>query len=262
MAKPELYDHKKFLKLKRLLGEPAPHVAGYLEFLWKRGYQTGNPNIGDELDVEAAAEYPGETGKFTTAALAAGFIDADEDGTFVIHDLYEHAPRYVKRRMGRIGTGPDGPRNPKPRPTRTTKHENGVHVDASTRPPREPRAESLEPKAENQEPRTENQNPERGREEPPPPPPAKRFTPPTVGEVAEYCRESGKAVDAEQFVDFYASKGWRVGDQAMKDWRAAVRTWAKRNGAKSRDSPDSVRQRIVDAGREFMARGEAASDPD
>lgn len=56
----------------------------------------------------------------------------------------------------------------------------------------------------------------------------KRFAAPSIGEVREYCRERGNKVDAETFIDFYASKGWKVGSQPMKDWRAAVRTWEKR----------------------------------
>lgn len=52
---------------------------------------------------------------------------------------------------------------------------------------------------------------------------------PTVEEVAAYCRERGNSVDAERFVDFYASKGWKVGNQPMKDWKACVRTWEKRD---------------------------------
>ena len=51
---------------------------------------------------------------------------------------------------------------------------------------------------------------------------------PTVEEVAAYCRERGNRVDAERFVDFYASKGWTVGNQPMKDWKACVRTWERR----------------------------------
>ena len=58
----------------------------------------------------------------------------------------------------------------------------------------------------------------------------KRFTPPTLEEVAAYCAERDNNVDAERFIDFYASKGWKVGNQPMKDWRAAVRTWEKRDG--------------------------------
>lgn len=58
----------------------------------------------------------------------------------------------------------------------------------------------------------------------------KRFTPPTVEEVAAYCHERQNSVDAQTFVDFYASKGWVVGKSKMKDWKAAVRTWEKRDG--------------------------------
>lgn len=60
-----------------------------------------------------------------------------------------------------------------------------------------------------------------------------RFTPPTVEEVAEYCQERRNGVDAQRFVDFYASKGWKVGREGMKDWKAAVRTWEHRNDTHS-----------------------------
>ena len=56
-----------------------------------------------------------------------------------------------------------------------------------------------------------------------------RFTPPSAEEVRAYCKERGNSVDAECFVDFYASKGWKIGAAPMKDWKAAVRTWEKRN---------------------------------
>lgn len=58
---------------------------------------------------------------------------------------------------------------------------------------------------------------------------ARRFTPPTVEDVAAYCRERGSNVDAQRFVDFYASKGWKVGNAGMRDWHAAVRTWEGRD---------------------------------
>lgn len=57
----------------------------------------------------------------------------------------------------------------------------------------------------------------------------KRFTPPTVEEVAEYCRERGNHIDPGTFVDFYTSNGWRVGKNPMKDWKSSVRTWEKRD---------------------------------
>ena len=65
---------------------------------------------------------------------------------------------------------------------------------------------------------------------------APRFSPPSVEEVRAYCRKRDNNVDAERFVDFYASKGWMVGKNPMKDWKAAVRTWEKRD----RDSGNGV----------------------
>ena len=65
-------------------------------------------------------------------------------------------------------------------------------------------------------------------EDAPLPPSRKRFTPPTVDEVREYCEERGNSVDPQRFVDYYSSNGWMVGKTKMKDWKAAVRTWEQR----------------------------------
>jgi hypothetical protein len=54
---------------------------------------------------------------------------------------------------------------------------------------------------------------------------SKRFVPPTVEEVAQYCFERMSKVDPQRFVDYYTSNGWMVGKNKMKDWKAAVRTW-------------------------------------
>lgn len=61
------------------------------------------------------------------------------------------------------------------------------------------------------------------------------FIPPTVEEVSSYCLERKNDVNAERFVDFYTSKGWVVGKNKMKDWKAAVRGWEK-------DSKESHKQ--------------------
>jgi hypothetical protein len=155
VAKPELRDHRKFLKLKRLLGEPTPHLIGYLECLWLRGYQTGDSHIGDSLDVEAAAEYPGEAGRFTTAAHQAGFIDQDEAGSFSIHDLFDHAPAYAKKRMGRRGNAPPGTNYPGDRPADVPEPSRAGGGTLNSVPRG---TQSLEPRTENLEPRTESLN--------------------------------------------------------------------------------------------------------
>lgn len=56
-----------------------------------------------------------------------------------------------------------------------------------------------------------------------------RFVRPTLEEIAEYCAERNSNVDPQAFFDFYESKGWRVGNQPMKDWKASVRTWERRS---------------------------------
>ena len=66
---------------------------------------------------------------------------------------------------------------------------------------------------------------------------ARRFTPPTLDDVLAYVRERGSDVDPQQFLDFYASKGWMIGKNPMKDWKAAVRTWEKREDTGNNSNP-------------------------
>lgn len=55
------------------------------------------------------------------------------------------------------------------------------------------------------------------------------FLKPSVSEIAEYCKIRNNTVDPDSFHAFYASNGWKVGKNIMKDWQAAVRTWEQRN---------------------------------
>lgn len=55
----------------------------------------------------------------------------------------------------------------------------------------------------------------------------KVFTPPTIQEVQDYCTERQNGIDAENFWNFYQSKGWMVGKNKMKDWKACIITWEK-----------------------------------
>ena len=82
-----------------------------------------------------------------------------------------------------------------------------------------------------------------------------RFAPPTPENVREYCREMGYThVDADRFVDFYSAKGWMVGKNHMKDWKAATRNWERsqrqESTAKGTEKPrnrfDNFQQREYD----------------
>ena len=55
----------------------------------------------------------------------------------------------------------------------------------------------------------------------------KKFIVPTFNDVLEYCMQNNLDVDGVKFINFYESKGWMVGKNKMKDWKAAIRTWVK-----------------------------------
>lgn len=59
-----------------------------------------------------------------------------------------------------------------------------------------------------------------------------RFNPPSLEEVEAYCLERNNDVSAQQWLDFYTSKGWTIGKNKMKDWKAAVRTWEQSTKSK------------------------------
>lgn len=67
-----------------------------------------------------------------------------------------------------------------------------------------------------------------------------RFTPPSVEEVAAYCLERQNGIDPEEFVCFYASKGWRVGQSPMKSWKHAVITWEKKRRSSGKEADPYV----------------------
>lgn len=56
-----------------------------------------------------------------------------------------------------------------------------------------------------------------------------KFVKPTLEEVKQYCLERENNIDPENFIDYYNSVGWKVGKNQMKDWKAAIRTWERRN---------------------------------
>ena len=65
-----------------------------------------------------------------------------------------------------------------------------------------------------------------------------RFAPPTVEEVAAYCRERKNGIDAEHFVAVYQASGWKLANgNALRDWKAAVRTWEGRDKARGGRAP-------------------------
>ena len=111
MARPGLLQHRKFKRLARSIGS-IPLALGSLELLWGSCYENGDDYLGESEDVEAAAFWDGEPGCLTQAMAGAGgtgnagFIEElqDRPGHYRVHDLYDHAPDYVQKRMAREAT--------------------------------------------------------------------------------------------------------------------------------------------------------------
>lgn len=60
-----------------------------------------------------------------------------------------------------------------------------------------------------------------------------RFTPPTRAQVQQFCIDNSIVIDIDSFIDYYTSNGWLVGGRShIKDWKAAVRNWQRRDKAK------------------------------
>ena len=72
------------------------------------------------------------------------------------------------------------------------------------------------------------------------------FKPPTVEEVAAYCRERNNGIDPEYFVDYQTARNWILSNgKKCKDWRATVRTWEQHNY--NRSAPWNAQKKTVPA---------------
>ena len=73
------------------------------------------------------------------------------------------------------------------------------------------------------------------------------FIPPAISEVKEYCEKRKNGISPEQFVNFYQSKGWMIGKNKMKDWKAAVRTWEIQNRKNNGNNQTSDNSKFRDS---------------
>lgn len=106
MGRPGLSRHPKFLLLARTLGDENL-ARGVLEHGWEVAYEAGDDRLGNPDAVEAACRWRGERGVCFAALRDAGgapgrvgFIE-EREGVWCVHDLYDHAPDYVRKRAAR-----------------------------------------------------------------------------------------------------------------------------------------------------------------
>lgn len=86
------------------------------------------------------------------------------------------------------------------------------------------------------------------------------FVPPSLQEVIDYCKERSNNISANNFLNFYEAKGWMVGKNKMKDWKACIRTWEQRQqeyGNGQRDTRSRAKRhidRLDELAREDIAK--------
>ena len=81
-----------------------------------------------------------------------------------------------------------------------------------------------------------------------------------------YCAERNNQIDPEAFVDYYTARGWKYGQgKPVVDWKAAVRTWERRNSSSAKgDSEEEaidneeIKRRVAQAQRDYE-RGRTGS---
>lgn len=166
------------------------------------------------MEIAMAMEYPALThesaGELVSALRDTGWMDGDQ-----LHDWEEHAGWLIERRESdaerkrvlRTSSGrlSDGVR------TACVEERRGEEIRGEeSKPEVPPASEDSKPKAA-----------------------SKRFLKPTPDQVETYAAKIGysKPGLGQRFVDFYESKGWKVGNSPMKSWEATVRTWRARDAA-------------------------------
>ena len=91
--------------------------------------------------------------------------------------------------------------------------------------------------------------------------PAAKFIPPAVDEVRDYCLQRGNGIDPETFVSHYRANGWKRGNTPIKDWKACVITWEKRNKEKAAgNGKQSLSQRSQSATERALAQVQGVGD--
>ncbi len=219
----QIRDHRKLRDLFRLLNINRQEALGILVLIWTWALDNcdkdGKLLSVNKFDLAHAAYWTKDPDTLCNALINTGWVDDINDELF-LHDWYDfNKPFYDyidrksrdrerKKRSNSSGNSAEIPQE--------TLQEFHVSPAPAPAPAPAPKQEPIKSKD------------------------IVRFSPPTLTDVKSYCQERNNKVDAEKWHDFYQSKGWMVGKNKMKDWRACVRTWEKEGKAnKSSSSSDS-----------------------
>jgi len=225
----ELARHPKTKKLSRLLGVSLPAAVGHLHFFWwwAMDYaQDGDISRYDMDEVADACGWEGEPKILHHALFGSGFIEGGE-GEYHIHDWHDYAGRLIEKREQNRERKKKSRARHAPVTQESQGNPDDGHDGHGATEPNPTIPNHTVPIKDNRGDKSPGRN---------------TFKPPTLEEVKSFCEERNNGVDSSKWFDFYASKGWMIGKNKMKDWKAAIRTWERGNSdAKSRASPERGR---------------------
>lgn len=193
-----LVNHPKLFKLAEILKKDIHQTCGLLVFLWTWALDyadDGDLSKFTEIQIYNALRTNSElTPNLIQSLIDAGFLNKDK----TIHDWHDYAGEFLKGRY----------KKKKKLPSKNITTPEQLQSNSRVTHGKSRVEYSIVDKSKVKK---------------------SRFIKPTIKEIKEYCKERNNSVDADRFVNYYDSNGWRVGKNPMKDWRAAVRTWERQN---------------------------------
>jgi len=223
--------HRKIRTLAKDLRLKPVYVMGHLHALWHavlEQQEDGDLSSWDDDLISDLSAYQGDAPQYVSLLQKHGWLDGK-----LIHDWMDYAGRYLETKY----------RTSNPDYLKAIKKKHGlprVGLESDCN-----RSLDSPPNQPNQPNQPTNQK-------------QCGFKPPTLFEIKEYCKERKKGVDPYKFFNFYESKGWMVGKNKMKKWKAAVHTWEKESffNEKSDGAPQELieYEEVSDEEREELSK--------
>lgn len=235
--KHQVPESLKFRKLQRRLGVSRVVTAGTLELLWiavQKNAPRGDIGRFDNESIAIECDWEGEPDELVEALVETGWLERCSQHRLVVHDWHEHAPYWVKGVAERAGGFV----------TKVEDNSSELKLATDDAAPSEARPNQTKPNLTKRE-RGERASPR---------------ALPTLEDVLQYRKERNSAVDPEKFIDHYQANGWvQSNGNPINDWKAAFRTWEKREvefGSRSPPPYKPPSDRKKDPVLEFeLARG-------
>lgn len=183
-------------------------------FLGKYHPKDGRFHGYSEAEIEGVLGWDGPIGELVSALVRTGFLDRVGD-QFKAHDWIEHEAHIwaIKKRNKKVALN----RWKNYDNTHSTVGTTGIPKRTSGLPlPSSPSIPSIPSIPNKNKPKEHMKKP------------LETFVKPSAQEVTDYSKSLGKIIDGESFFSFYESKGWLIGKSPMKNWKAAVVTWQRR----------------------------------